>query len=46
LHKGSFIICTHHQILLGRSDQGEWGGRDMWHSLKRGEMCTGFSGRE
>jgi hypothetical protein len=23
LHKGSFIICTHHQILLGRSDQGE-----------------------
>jgi hypothetical protein len=20
---GSFIICTHHQILLGRSNQGE-----------------------
>jgi hypothetical protein len=23
LHNGSFIICTHHQILLGRSNQGE-----------------------
>jgi hypothetical protein len=23
LHSGSFIICTHHQILLGRSNQGE-----------------------
>jgi hypothetical protein len=20
---GSFIVCTHHQILLGRSNQGE-----------------------
>jgi hypothetical protein len=23
LHNGNFIICTHHQILLGRSNQGE-----------------------
>jgi hypothetical protein len=23
LHKGSFITCTHHQILLGISNQGE-----------------------
>jgi hypothetical protein len=23
LHNGSFIICTHHQILLGSSNQGE-----------------------
>jgi hypothetical protein len=23
LHNGSFIICTHHQILLGRSKQEE-----------------------
>jgi hypothetical protein len=23
LHNGSFIICTHHQILLGRSNHGE-----------------------
>jgi hypothetical protein len=23
MHNGGFIICTHHQILLGRSKQGE-----------------------
>jgi hypothetical protein len=23
LHIGSFIICTHHRILLGRSNEGE-----------------------
>jgi hypothetical protein len=23
MHNGSFIIYTHHQILLGRSNQGE-----------------------
>jgi hypothetical protein len=23
LHMGTFIICTHHQILLDRSNQGE-----------------------
>jgi hypothetical protein len=30
------------QILLGRSNQGEWGGRDMWHAWERTEMCTRF----
>jgi hypothetical protein len=39
---GSFIICTHHQTLLGRSNQWEWGGQGMWHAWERGETCTGF----
>jgi hypothetical protein len=39
---GSFIICTHHQILLGRSNQGDFGARGMWHSGGSGETCTGF----
>jgi hypothetical protein len=39
---GSFIFCVHHEILLGRSNQGEWGGRDMWHAWERGETYTGF----
>jgi hypothetical protein len=39
---GSFIICTHHQILLGRSNEGEWGGQGMWHAWEREETCTGF----
>jgi hypothetical protein len=41
-HFGSFIICSHHQILLGRSNQGEWGGRGMWRAFEKGETCTGF----
>jgi hypothetical protein len=39
---GSFIICTHHQILLGRSNQGEWSGQGMWTAWERGETCIGF----
>jgi hypothetical protein len=39
---GSFIICTDHQILLGRSNQGERAGRGMWHAWERGQTCTGF----
>jgi hypothetical protein len=31
----SLIFCTHPKILLGRSNQGEWGGRDMWHAWER-----------
>jgi hypothetical protein len=38
----SFIISAHHQILLGRSNQGELGGQGMWCAWKRGEKCTGF----
>jgi hypothetical protein len=38
---GSFIICTYHQILLGRSNKGEWGGLGMRHAWERGETCTG-----
>jgi hypothetical protein len=39
---GSFIICSHHQILLGRSNQVELCGQGMWHTWERGEMCIGF----
>jgi hypothetical protein len=42
LHKGSFIICTHPQISLGRSNQGERGGWGMWHARERRENCTRF----
>jgi hypothetical protein len=31
----SFIIWSHPQILLGRSNQGEWSGRGMWHAQER-----------
>jgi hypothetical protein len=36
----SFIICTHSQIPLGRSNQGECGGQGMWHAWERRENCT------
>jgi hypothetical protein len=42
MHNGSFIICTYHQILSGRSNQEERGGRGMWHAWERREKCTGF----
>jgi hypothetical protein len=42
LHSGGSIICTHHQILLGRSNQGERGRQGMWHAWEWGEKCTGF----
>jgi hypothetical protein len=35
MQNGSFIICTHHQISLGRSNQGERGRYGMWHSWER-----------
>jgi hypothetical protein len=38
----SFTTCTNYQILLGGSNQGERGGRDMWHAWERRETCTGF----
>jgi hypothetical protein len=38
----NFIICTHPQISLGRSSQGEWGGQGMWHTWERTEKCTRF----
>jgi hypothetical protein len=38
----NFIICTHPQISLGKSSQGEWGGRDMWHAGERRQKCTRF----
>jgi hypothetical protein len=38
----SFIYYTPSQVLLGRSNQGEYGGRDMWHAWERRGKCTGF----
>jgi hypothetical protein len=38
----NFIICTHPQISLGRSSQGEWDGRGTWHAWERREKCTRF----
>jgi hypothetical protein len=29
----SFVFCTHPKILLGRLNQSECGGWDMWHAL-------------
>jgi hypothetical protein len=37
-----FIICTHPQISLGRLNQGEEGGRCMWHAWERRGKCTSF----
>jgi hypothetical protein len=38
----SFIICTHPQISIGRSNKGERGGRDVWHAWERKIKCTRF----
>jgi hypothetical protein len=39
---GSFIFYTHNKVFLGGSNQGECGGRGMWHVWERGETYTGF----
>jgi hypothetical protein len=39
---GSFIICTHHRVLLGRSNEGDWGGQGRRHVRERAGKCTGF----
>jgi hypothetical protein len=41
----SFIFYIPPQILLGRSNQGERGGRDMWHAWERRGTCMGFDGK-
>jgi hypothetical protein len=38
----SFIFFTHPQILLGRSNQGEWGWRGMWNAWEMTEMRRRF----
>jgi hypothetical protein len=35
----NFIICTHPQISLGKSSQGERCGRGMWHAWERREKA-------
>jgi hypothetical protein len=47
LHSGSFIICTHNQILLGRSNQikaNEVGGACGMHGRGK-KHVQGFSGK-
>jgi hypothetical protein len=38
----NFIICTHPQISLGRSSQGESGEQGMWHAWERRSNCARF----
>jgi hypothetical protein len=38
----NFIICTHPQLSLGISSEGEWGGRGMWHAWQSRENFTRF----
>jgi hypothetical protein len=40
----SFMICTPHKILFGRSNQNDRDGRCMWHVCETGELHTGFGG--
>jgi hypothetical protein len=47
LHNESFICHTPPQTLLSRSsrsNQGEWGGRDMWHAWER-NVYRGLMGK-
>jgi hypothetical protein len=37
------MIFTHHQISLGRSNQGKCSVRGMWHAWEVREKCTRFS---
>jgi hypothetical protein len=41
----SFIICTHRQISMGRSNQTERGRRGMWHAWEKAGKCAGFGGK-
>jgi hypothetical protein len=38
----SFIFFTHPQILLGRSNEGKLGGRNVYHAWKKGGNFKGF----
>jgi hypothetical protein len=37
-----FVTCILRRILLGWSNQGGWGGLDMWHAWGTGDVLTGF----
>jgi hypothetical protein len=45
LHNEELHILTHPQILLGRSNQGEWGGRDTWRAWERREKYRVLVGK-
>jgi hypothetical protein len=38
----NFIFYIPPQISLGRSSQGDWAGRDIWHAWERRGMCKRF----
>jgi hypothetical protein len=41
----NFIICTHPQILLGKSSQDELVVRGIWHAWERRKCVQGFGGK-
>jgi hypothetical protein len=41
LHSGE-LHNMYYQMSSGGSNQGECGGRGMWHAWERGERCTRF----
>jgi hypothetical protein len=44
--KISFMICTPHRIIFGRSNQEKLDGRGMWHFRGLGEVYAGFWWRD
>jgi hypothetical protein len=46
-HKANIVVyfttvSASEVIILGRSNQGDWGGWDMWYAWERRGKCTGF----
>jgi hypothetical protein len=39
----SFILCTLHQTLWGRSNQGWWNWQSIYHEWERSQMYTQVS---
>jgi hypothetical protein len=42
LHNGELQNLYSSPDIIRQINQGEWGGRCMWHAWERGETCTGF----
>jgi hypothetical protein len=41
----NLIYLLYTDTLLGRSSQGEWGGRGLWHAWEVRESVQGFVGK-